>query len=166
MLIEEKMSLTHSYKNPFEEINANVLDFKRLVEYWCSPFQYGVLTSFNEHQFRTSEIPIIVQGSRGSGKTTLLKYFSFPAQIERAEIMGYNSLSSMIAEEKEVGFYYRCEDSFIVLVVLLPSLLLPTLIDTPDLTNLIIVLIHSCSSIGRFSNSSIIITNRVSLNDT
>ena len=113
MLIEEKMSLTHSYKNPFEEINANVLDFKRLVEYWCSPFQYGVLTSFNEHQFRTSEIPIIVQGSRGSGKTTLLKYFSFPAQIERAEIMGYNSLSSMIAEEKEVGFYYRCEDSFI-----------------------------------------------------
>lgn len=112
MLGSEKMSLINTFNNPFEDINANVIDTKRLVEYWCSPFELGLLTNFDEHKFRTSKIPVILQGSRGSGKTTILKYFSFLAQIERANIQNRTALS-VIENEKEVGFYYRFEDSFV-----------------------------------------------------
>ena len=70
-----------TFENPFEDINANVLEPKKIVEYWCSPFAQGLLSNFDEHKFRTSKIPIILQGSRGSGKTTILKYFSYPSQI-------------------------------------------------------------------------------------
>lgn len=101
-----------TFENPFEDINANVLDPKKIVEYWCSPFAQGLLSNFDEHKFRTSKIPIILQGSRGSGKTTILKYFSYPSQIERAEENKTTFLNT-IAYEKEVGFYYRCDDSFI-----------------------------------------------------
>lgn len=101
-----------TFENPFEDINANVLEPKKIVEYWCSPFAQGLLSNFDEHKFRTSKIPIILQGSRGSGKTTILKYFSYPSQIERAEENKTTFLNT-IAYEKEVGFYYRCDDSFI-----------------------------------------------------
>lgn len=112
MYDKEKMRSINSFNNPFEDINANVIDTKRLVEYWCSPFKLGLLTNFDEHKFRTSRIPVILQGSRGSGKTTILKYFSFSAQVERANINNRKILS-IIKEEEEVGFYYRLEDSFI-----------------------------------------------------
>lgn len=112
MLITEKMNSKDIFENPFEDINANVLDPRQIVEYWCSPFEQGILNNFDEHKFRTCKVPIILQGSRGSGKTTILKYFSYPAQIERAE-KKKDSLLKVITSEKEVGFYYRCDDSFI-----------------------------------------------------
>lgn len=108
------MSTTKNiFNNPFEDINANVIDSKRIVEYWCDPFNLGILENFDEHKFCTNRIPIIVQGTRGSGKTTILKYFSFPAQIERAEINREKSVISRIKNEGEVGFYFRCEESFV-----------------------------------------------------
>lgn len=107
------ISSTDSFKNPFEDINANVLDSKRIVEYWCSPFEVGLLSDYDENKFRTCNVPIILQGPRGSGKTTILKYFSFPAQLERTQVMGEKSVLSVIRSEGEVGFYFRCEDSFI-----------------------------------------------------
>lgn len=100
------------FENPFEDINANVLEPRQIVEYWCSPFQQGLLNDFDEFKFRTCKVPIILQGSRGSGKTTILKYFSYPAQLERAEKQNRNFLE-VISDEMEVGFYYRCDDSFI-----------------------------------------------------
>lgn len=112
MLKTETMNSKDIFENPFEDINANVLDPRQIVEYWCSPFEQGILNNFDEHKFRTCKVPIILQGSRGSGKTTILKYFSYPAQIERAE-KKKESLLSIITAEKEVGFYYRCDDSFI-----------------------------------------------------
>lgn len=112
MLKTETMNSKDIFENPFEDINANVLDPRQIVEYWCSPFEQGILNNFDEHKFRTCKMPIILQGSRGSGKTTILKYFSYPAQMERAE-KKKDSLLSVITDEKEVGFYYRCDDSFI-----------------------------------------------------
>lgn len=112
MLETETMNSKDIFENPFEDINANVLDPRQIVEYWCSPFERGILNDFDEHMFRTCKVPIILQGSRGSGKTTILKYFSYPAQLERAEKKKV-SLLSVITDEKEVGFYYRCDDSFI-----------------------------------------------------
>ncbi len=106
MLKEELMNSKDIFENPFENVNANILNAKQIVEYWCSP------VDFDEHKFRTCPFPIILQGFRGSGKTTILKYFSYPAQKERADKKG-RSLISVITEEKEIGFYYRCDDSFI-----------------------------------------------------
>ena len=113
MLSKEMISSKDSFSNPFEDINANVLDSKRIVEYWCSPFEVGLLSDYDENKFRTCHIPIILQGPRGSGKTTILKYFSFPAQLERTQKMKKKSIVSTIKSEGEVGFYFRCEDSFI-----------------------------------------------------
>ena len=113
MLKEVKINSKDIFENPFEDINANVLEPKKIVEYWCSPFSQGLLSNFDEHKFRTSKIPIILQGTRGSGKTTILKYFSYPAQIERADENENPSFLNTIVNEKEVGFYYRCDDSFI-----------------------------------------------------
>lgn len=101
------------YDNPFEEINANVIDTKSLVEYWCNPFDLGLLSNFDEKKFCNSKIPIILQGSRGSGKTTILKYFSYPAQIERSKKLKDKSFLKQIKTEKEIGFYFRCEESFV-----------------------------------------------------
>ena len=106
------LTTTNTFNNPFEEINANVIDSKRIVDYWCNPFDLG-LTNSDERKFRTSKIPIILQGSRGSGKTTILKYYSFPAQLERAENQRDKSLKRLIKNEEEVGFYFRCEESFV-----------------------------------------------------
>ena len=112
-MIGKSLITTDLFSNPFEEINANVIDSKRIVEYWCNPFELGLLTNFDEHKFRTSKIPIILQGSRGSGKTTILKYYSFPAQLERSELHQEKSVLKRIKAEGEIGFYYRCEESFV-----------------------------------------------------
>lgn len=113
MLKEERLTSKDIFENPFEDINANVLAPEKIVEYWCSPFNNGLLTNFDEHMFRTSKVPIIIQGSRGSGKTTILKYFSYPAQLARADASKTKSFIKLIASERQVGFYYRCDDPFI-----------------------------------------------------
>ena len=112
-MLGDPVDLRSTFNNPFEEINANVLDLKRLVEFWCNPFEIGLLTNFNENKFCTSKLPIILQGSRGSGKTTILKYYTFNAQVERSNIHGEVSVLARIKKEGETGFYYRCEESFV-----------------------------------------------------
>ena len=112
MFEDERITLENSYKNPFEDYNANVLEPRRIVEYWCNPFTQGLLTNIDEFSFRTNKMPIILQGSRGSGKTMILKYYAYKAQIVRSEISG-NSFLNTIKSEGEVGFYYRFDESFI-----------------------------------------------------
>ena len=102
----------NTYSNPFDDVNANVLDAKKIVKYWCSPFAKGPLDDLDELRFRTSKMPIIVQGARGSGKTTILKYFSIEAQKARAKEEKKKYID-IIKEEKEVGFYFRCDYSFV-----------------------------------------------------
>lgn len=102
-----------TFKNPFEDINANELNPEQINDYWCSPFSKGLLTDFDENSFRTNKVPIILQGSRGSGKTMILKYFAFPAQFERSKKNKKESYLDLVKLEGSIGFYFRCDDSFI-----------------------------------------------------
>lgn len=108
--LRENMDI--SYKNPFDDYNANVLGPELIMQYWQTPFRMGSLKDFNETFFFTEKMPIVLQGSRGSGKTTILKYFSFPVQCERASNNNL-SIKQQIIADAGVGFYLRCDDSFL-----------------------------------------------------
>ncbi len=101
-----------SFKNPFDDYNANVLDPELIMQYWFTPFSTGALKDFDEKRFFTQKMPIILQGSRGSGKTTILKYFSFPVQCERAT-QNKITIKQQLLSDEGVGFYFRCDDSFL-----------------------------------------------------
>ena len=105
-------NIVTSFKNQFDDYNANVLAPDLIVQYWCTPFNTGALKGFDESSFFAEKMPIVLQGSRGSGKTTILKYFSFPVQRERAQ---QNSIPIrlQIVHDGGVGFYLRCDDSFL-----------------------------------------------------
>ncbi len=105
-------STVFSYKNPFDDYNANVLAPDLIMQYWCTPFSTGALKEFDERKFFAEKMPIVLQGSRGSGKTTILKYFSFPVQCERA-IQNRISIRQQLEKDSGVGFYLRCDDSFL-----------------------------------------------------
>lgn len=105
-------NIVTSFKNPFDDYNANVLAPELIVQYWCTPFNTGALKGFDETSFFTEKMPVVLQGSRGSGKTTILKYFSFPVQCERAQ-QSRVSVRTQIARDGGVGFYLRCDDSFL-----------------------------------------------------
>lgn len=104
--------ITNSFKNPFEDINANKINDNRILNLWCTPFDDNLISNINEERFRTQPLPIILQGFRGSGKTMILRYFSYPVQKERAKC-NRSSIYSQIIEEKSVGFYFVCEEAFI-----------------------------------------------------
>lgn len=84
MKLKREDSMDFSFKNPFDDFNANILNPEQIMQYWYTPFATGALKEFDEKKFFAQKMPIILQGSRGSGKTTILKYFSFPVQKERA----------------------------------------------------------------------------------
>ncbi|HAN20437.1 MAG: hypothetical protein A2Y15_08775 [Clostridiales bacterium GWF2_36_10] len=105
--------LTDTFDNPFDDINANIIEPQKILSLWCTPFNTGVLKDMDEKKFRTQKLPIILQGSRGSGKTTILKYFSYPVLKERANERNGQSLLSVIKSERSIGFYFRCDDSFV-----------------------------------------------------
>lgn len=100
------------FKNPFDDINANNIDPEKILDWWCSPFSAITGTSFTEFDFATQKLPIILQGYRGTGKTTILKYFSYPVMKERSK-RDAKTVSKIIKDEGSVGFYFRCDDSFI-----------------------------------------------------
>lgn len=101
-----------SYKNPFDDFNANVLNPGQIIQYWYTPFLTGALKEFDEKKFFSQKMPIILQGSRGSGKTTILKYFSFPVQQERANQKNI-TLKEQLILDGGIGFYFRCDYSFL-----------------------------------------------------
>lgn len=105
-------NIATSFKNPFDDYNANVLAPELIVQYWCTPFNTGALKGFDETSFFSEKMPVVLQGSRGSGKTTILKYFSFPVQCERAQ-QNNLSIRMQIVHDGGVGFYLRCDDSFL-----------------------------------------------------
>ena len=105
-------SMVTSFKNPFDDYNANALAPELIVQYWYTPFNTGALKDFDEISFFSEKMPIVLQGSRGSGKTTILKYFSFPVQCERAQRNNI-SIREQLVHSGGVGFYLRCDDSFL-----------------------------------------------------
>lgn len=105
-------SIVTSYKNPFDDYNANVLAPDLILQYWCTPFRIGALKDYDEARFFSEKTPVVIQGSRGSGKTTILKYFSFPVQTERAK-QSLQTIEQQLSADGGVGFYLRCDDSFL-----------------------------------------------------
>lgn len=105
-----KENMDISFRNPFDDYNANVLTPELIMQYWFSPF--NTVNGLDELSFYTDKMPIILQGSRGSGKTTILKYFSFSVQLEKS-IRNNLSLRKQIKSDGGVGFYLRCDDSFL-----------------------------------------------------
>ena len=102
-----------SFNNPFDEYNANSIEPDRLLALWCTPFESELITGFSESRFRTEKMPIVLQGLRGTGKTMILKYCSYSVLKERAKNSRNGSILSTVKREKSVGFYFRCDDSFI-----------------------------------------------------
>lgn len=101
------------FNNPFEDVNANVMNPKRILDFWCNPFTSGFLKEIGEKEFYTSKMPIILEGSRGSGKTTILKYFSSDVQFELSKKRSDASYTKQVKSDGGVGIYFRCDESFI-----------------------------------------------------
>lgn len=73
-----------SYRNPFSEYNANVMDSGKILTYWCSPFTQVPSAAFSEDDVYRDAMPIVFMGGRGTGKTMFLKYCSYTVQREKA----------------------------------------------------------------------------------
>lgn len=111
MLKENILNLNDSYKNPFSEYNANVMEPKTILSYWCSPFNFMQFAGVNESDVYTDKMPIVFIGGRGTGKTMFLKYFSFPVQIEEARKIVNDNRSSLthFIQKGGIGFYLRID---------------------------------------------------------
>ena len=46
-----------SFRNPFDDYNANVLEPGLIMQYWYSPFQTGALKGIDEHDFFSQKMP-------------------------------------------------------------------------------------------------------------
>lgn len=100
------MTWADSYRNPFADYNANVMSSSQILDYWCSPHNFGPYLNSSETTVLSEPMPIIFMGGRGTGKTMFLKYFSYAVQRDQA--IRYNkNLLSHLRERGGVGFYFR-----------------------------------------------------------
>lgn len=103
--------LRNTFKNPFDDFNASLIDMDKIVRFWCDPIDKGQKELLSAPVFFTQKMPFIIQGSRGSGKTMLFKYYSYDAQKIIAKESG--SIISHLKKCGGVGFYFRCDPPFI-----------------------------------------------------
>lgn len=104
------MTLVSSYKNPFSEYNANVMDSKKILNYWCSPLDIAKASGVAESDIYTDKNPIVFMGGRGSGKTMFLKYHSFDVQInQHHKEEAQADLLSFFTRNGGIGFYIRID---------------------------------------------------------
>jgi hypothetical protein len=99
------------FRNPFSDYNANVMDTKKILDYWCSPFAFFKSAPVSEQDVYRDNMPIIFMGGRGTGKTMFLKYFSYNVQRDEAlRKMANGSSETIISVLKSrggIGFYLR-----------------------------------------------------------
>jgi hypothetical protein len=104
------MTLASSYKNPFSEYNANVMDSKKILNYWCSPLDIAKASGVAESDIFSDNNPIIFMGGRGSGKTMFLKYHSFDVQVsQHAKEDPSSNLLEYLTRLGGIGFYIRID---------------------------------------------------------
>lgn len=103
--------LKSTFRNPFEDFNASLIEIEKIVEFWCEPIDGGQKELLSVPTFFTQKMPFIIQGSRGSGKTMLFKYYSYDAQKLVAKNSG--SIIEHLKKSGGVGFYFRCDPPFI-----------------------------------------------------
>ena len=111
MLEKTTLNLKDSFKNPFSEYNANVMDPKTILSYWCNPFNFRQFAEVMESEVYSDKMPIVFKGGRGTGKTMFLKYLSYPVQIQEANANNANKISiiSHLKEKGGIGFYIRID---------------------------------------------------------
>lgn len=111
MMKEHGGLLRNTFKNPFDDFNASLIDTDKIVRFWCDPVEHEEKTFLSASTFFTQKMPFIIQGSRGSGKTMLFKYYSYDAQ----KIIGKETVGIINHLKKcgGVGFYFRCDPPFI-----------------------------------------------------
>jgi hypothetical protein len=111
MLKENTSSLKDSYKNPFSEYNANVMEPETILSYWCSPFNFMQFAGVEESDIYSDRMPIVFIGGRGTGKTMFLKYFSYPVQLQEAIRRSDDNTPSLsyFKEKGAIGFYLRID---------------------------------------------------------
>ncbi len=102
-------NLEDSFKNPFSEYNASVMDSTKILDYWCSPLTFSKSTPINEFDIYQDKMPIVFMGGRGTGKTMFLKYFSYPTQREKArrDNTDKDAIIKQIEQTKGLGFYLK-----------------------------------------------------------
>jgi hypothetical protein len=112
------MNWEDSYRNPFAEYNANKMDSKTILSFWCNPFAFKKLKavqsgSVSEREVLASKNPIIFIGGRGTGKTMFLKYFSFTVQLEEAKrsvTQGtFSTISDYFKSKGAIGLYVKID---------------------------------------------------------
>lgn len=112
------MNLEDSYRNPFSDYNANKMDSKTILDYWCDPFSFTKSKviqsgSFSEIDILTHPMPIVFVGGRGTGKTMFLKYFSYPVQLEQAKRQvasgAVNTIAEYFSGKGAMGIYVRVD---------------------------------------------------------
>lgn len=108
---EHGVLLRNTFKNPFDDFNASLIDTENIVNFWCEPIEKGQQELLTVPTFFSQKMPFIIQGSRGSGKTMLFKYYSYDAQKIIAKKNG--SIINHLKNCGGVGFYFRCDPPFI-----------------------------------------------------
>jgi|TARA_R100000789_G_scaffold96254_1_gene97496 hypothetical protein len=87
-------------KNPFNVTKAVDYSDEELNNYWVDFPQGGFKSTIKP----TSEMPMIILGSKGSGKTHIMKHFSYTMQSLRHG----EKLRTGISEDGYIGTYLRC----------------------------------------------------------
>lgn len=105
--------LKDSYSNPFADYNANGMDSKTVLNYWCNPFAFVSFSGLDEKSIYTEKNPIVFMGGRGSGKTMFLRYWSY--QVQKLRILSNpnhidnKEILSSFKENGGLGFYIRID---------------------------------------------------------
>lgn len=104
------MKSENTYRNPFADYNANVMDADTILDYWCDPFMFIKFSRISEQNIYSENNPIVFMGGRGSGKTMFFRYWSYDVQKLRAlaEIKN-NNLIDNIRKQGGIGFYLRID---------------------------------------------------------
>lgn len=104
------MTSENSYRNPFSEYNANVMDSDKILNYWCSPLDLAKASGVAETDIYTDSNPIVFMGGRGSGKTMFLKYHSYDVQLsQHAKGEPRTNLLDYFTKIGGIGFYIRID---------------------------------------------------------
>jgi len=97
--------LENTYKNPFSEYNANVMDNNMILEYWSNPFSF-VEFGLTEKEVFSDPNPIVFMGGRGTGKTMFLRYCSYDVQKKLLSRDHTDTTNKLL---NGAGFYIRID---------------------------------------------------------
>lgn len=106
-MIRDHLSDT-TFRNPFEESNARVMERDDVLNYYCDP--HRLLDRESANLFR--EKNLFLEGGRGCGKTMLLRYLSYEIQRLDAD-RNKRPLLEQLDLNGAIAFYIRFDNSLL-----------------------------------------------------